>query len=161
MNQQYKIYFDACCLNRPFDDQTQFRIYLETQAIITILNKCQATDWKLINSSALIAELNQTPDLERLEKVKKLLSIAKIKVIYSPFIENRTIQLQKLGFLSYDAAHIASAERALADVFLTTDDRLLKKAQKNSDLINVQINNPVQWLAEVIQTEDSNDENSK
>jgi predicted nucleic acid-binding protein len=161
MNQQYKIYFDACCLNRPFDDQTQFRIYLETQAIITILNKCQAADWKLINSSALISELNQTPDLERLEKVKKLLSIAKIKVIYSPFIKDRTIQLQKLGFLSYDAAHIASAERGLADVFLTTDDRLLKKAQKNSGLINVQINNPVQWLAGVIQTEDSNDENSK
>ena len=25
---KYKIYLDACCLNRPFDDQTQPRIYL-------------------------------------------------------------------------------------------------------------------------------------
>ncbi|BDI17678.1 MULTISPECIES: PIN domain-containing protein [Nostoc] len=161
MSKQYKIYLDACCLNRPFDDQTQSRIYLEAQAVMTILNQCQSVAWKLINSSALIAELNQTPDLERLQNVKKLLDIAKIKVINSTFIEDRAAQLQKLGFSSYDATHIASAERSQADVFLTTDDRLFKKAQKNSQLINVLINNPVQWLAEVIQVEESNDENPK
>ncbi|MBW4625111.1 MAG: PIN domain-containing protein [Brasilonema octagenarum HA4186-MV1] len=152
---------NACCLNRPFDDQTQSRIYLETQAIMTILSQCQSATWKLINSTALIAELNQTPDLERLQNVKTILSIAKIKVINSAFIENRAAELQKLGFSSYDATHIASAERSQADVFLTTDDRLFKKAQKNSQLINIKINNPVQWLAEVIQTEESNDENAK
>ncbi|MFK0735439.1 MAG: PIN domain-containing protein [Gloeotrichia echinulata GP01] len=161
MSKQYKIYLDACCLNRPFDDQTQSRIYLEAQAVITILNQCQTGTWKLINSSALIAELNQIPDLERLQNVKKLLSIAKIKVISSAFIEDRAAQLQKLGFSSYDASHIASAERSQADVFLTTDDRLFKKAQKNSQLINVKINNPIQWLADVIQAEESNDENAK
>lgn len=161
MTNQYKIYLDACCLNRPFDDPTQPRIYLEAQAVITILSQCQSGTWKLINSSALIAESNQTPDLERLENVKKLLSIAKIKVISSPFIENRATQLQKLGFSSYDATHIASAERSQADVFLTTDDRLIKKAKTNSQLINIKINNPVQWLAEVTQAEENNDENSK
>ncbi|MEH1816961.1 MAG: PIN domain-containing protein [Nostoc sp.] len=161
MSKQYKIYLDACCLNRPFDDQTQSRIYLEAQAVMTILSQCQSATWKLINSSALIAELNQTPDLERLQNVKKLLGIAKIKVINSTFIEHRAAELEKLGFSSYDATHIASAERSQADVFLTTDDRLFKKAQKNSQLINILINNPVQWLAEVIQAEESNDENPK
>jgi hypothetical protein len=38
-----------------------------------IISQCQSATWKLINSSALIAELNQTPDLERLQNVKKLL----------------------------------------------------------------------------------------
>ncbi|MBD2569243.1 PIN domain-containing protein [Anabaena lutea] len=158
---QYRIYLDTCCLNRPFDDQMQSRIYVEAQAIMTILSQCQSENWKLINSSALISELNQTPDLERLQNVKKLLLIAKIKVINSVFIENRATELQKLGFSSYDATHIASAERSQADIFLTTDDRLLKKSQKYSQLINVKINNPVQWLAEVIQVEESNDENPK
>ncbi len=161
MSKQYKIYLDACCFNRPFDDQTQSRIYLEAQAVMTILSQCQSLNWKLINSSALIAELNQISDIERLENVKKLLFIAKIQVISSAIIENRAVQLQKLGFSSYDAAHIACAERSQADVFLTTDDRLFKKAQKNSQLINVKINNPVQWLTEVIQAEESNDENPK
>ncbi|MBW4507917.1 MAG: PIN domain-containing protein [Scytonematopsis contorta HA4267-MV1] len=157
MTEQYKIYLDACCLNRPFDDQTQSRIYLETQAIMAILSQCQSGTWKLINSSALVAELNQTPDLERLQNVKKILAIAKIKVITSSFIQDRSVELQKLGFSSYDATHIASAGRSNSDIFLTTDDRLIKKAQKNYRLINVNINNFVQWLAELIQTEESND----
>jgi hypothetical protein len=33
MSKQYKIYLDACCFNRPFDDQTQSRIYLEAQTL--------------------------------------------------------------------------------------------------------------------------------
>ncbi|WP_256973513.1 hypothetical protein [Nostoc sp. T09] len=67
----YRIYLDACCLNRPFDDQTQSRIALETQAILTILSQCQSGIWRLIASAALDAELDQTPDLERLKNVKK------------------------------------------------------------------------------------------
>ena len=30
------IYLDNCCYNRPFDDQSQMRIYLETQAKLHI-----------------------------------------------------------------------------------------------------------------------------
>lgn len=157
MTEQYKIYLDACCLNRPFDDQAQPRIYLEAQAIMTILNQCQSGVWKLINSSALVAELNQITDIERLQNVKKLLAIAKIKVVSSSFIQDRSAELQKLGFSSYDATHIASAERSQADIFLTTDDRLIKKAQKNYQLINIKISNPLQWLAELTQKEQSND----
>ena len=31
-----KIYLDNCCFNRPFDDQTQERIHLESEAILMI-----------------------------------------------------------------------------------------------------------------------------
>lgn len=112
----------------------------------------------MINSSALIAELNQTPDIERLQNVKKLLLIAKIKVITGLWIQERAAELQIMGFSSYDATHIASAERSQADIFLTTDDRLIKKAQKNSQSITVNINNPMQWLAQVTQIEENNDD---
>ncbi len=158
MAKKYKIYLDVCCLNRPFDDQTQPRIYLETQSVMTIINQCQSGNWKMINSSALIAELNQTPDIERLQNVKKLLLIAKIKVITGLWIQERAAELQIMGFSSYDATHIASAERSQADIFLTTDDRLIKKAQKNSQSITVNINNPMQWLAQVTQIEENNDD---
>lgn len=40
MNQKYLSYLDVCCLNRPFDDQTQLRIKLETQAILEIVTYC-------------------------------------------------------------------------------------------------------------------------
>lgn len=155
MSQSYRIYLDACCLNRPFDDQTQPRIALETQAILTILSQCESGLWKLITSAALDEELDQTPDLERLKNVKTILAIAKIKVISSQFIEGRATELQKLGFSGYDATHIASAFMSQADIFLTTDDRLIKKAQNNTQLIHVEIDNPVQWLIKITQAEDN------
>ena len=34
-----RIYFDACCLNRPFDDQSQARIRLETEATEHLLER--------------------------------------------------------------------------------------------------------------------------
>ena len=32
-----KIYLDNCCYNRPYDDQSQMRIYLETQEKMPIM----------------------------------------------------------------------------------------------------------------------------
>ena len=32
-----RIYLDSCCLQRPLDDQTQPRIRIETEAVLTIL----------------------------------------------------------------------------------------------------------------------------
>ena len=34
--QKFKIYLDNCCYNRPYDDQTQLRIELETKAKLFI-----------------------------------------------------------------------------------------------------------------------------
>jgi hypothetical protein len=34
-----KIYLDACCLNRLFDDQSQARVHLETEAILLIFER--------------------------------------------------------------------------------------------------------------------------
>ena len=34
-----KVYLDVSCLNRPFDDQSQARIALESQAVVLILEK--------------------------------------------------------------------------------------------------------------------------
>jgi hypothetical protein len=33
-----RIYLDTSVYNRPYDDQTQAKIYLETQAVLIILN---------------------------------------------------------------------------------------------------------------------------
>ena len=150
MSKQYKIYLDVCCLNRPFDDQTQTRINLETQSIITIIYQCQLGIWKLINSDVLHTELSQIRDFEKIKNIGKILSIAKIKVKINLQLKHRTAELQKLGFSTYDAAHIASAEKSNADIFLTTDDRLLKKAVHYEQLLTVNVNNPVQWLIQVI-----------
>ena len=72
-----KIYMDVCCLNRPFDDQTQQRIHLETESIITILTLVENGKWRLLNSDAILYEINKISDPERKIKVNLVSSVAK------------------------------------------------------------------------------------
>jgi hypothetical protein len=53
------IYFDACCLNRPFDDQSQDRIRLEAEAVLLILSHIQAGEWQWIGSDVLNLEMSR------------------------------------------------------------------------------------------------------
>ena len=145
-----RIYLDVCCLNRPFDDQSQDRIHLETEAILTILKYIENEDWLLLNSDVILYEINKIPDSERKIKVSFMVSMAKHHIQINNSIVRRAEQIQQLGIKSYDALHIACAEIGKADIFLTTDDLLLKKLRRHADKINVQTNNPLDWIREVI-----------
>jgi predicted nucleic acid-binding protein len=148
MTKKYRIYMDVCCFNRPFDDWSQLRIRLEAEAILTIINYFQTEDWLLISSIALDSEIEQTPDLERKQQVKDLLTLAQTKIPLTEVIQERTKTLVTLGFKSFDALHLAYAESGIVDVFLTTDDRLLNKATLNQAILKVPVKNPISWLME-------------
>ena len=45
-----KIYLDNCCYNRPYDDQSQLRISLETQAKLQIQNMIKNKELQLASS---------------------------------------------------------------------------------------------------------------
>lgn len=47
-----------------------------------------------------------------------------------------------------DALHLACAEYADVDVFLTTDDRLLRRAASTHPPLQCKIKNPLQWILE-------------
>ena len=59
-----KIYMDICCLNRPFDDQNQDRIHLEAESVLSILSFVEKGKWHLLNSDAILYEINKIPDTE-------------------------------------------------------------------------------------------------
>ena len=143
------IYLDVCCLNRPFDDQTQERIRLEAEAVLLILERCQAGTWRLLGSEAVDYEVSRIPDEERRRKVFHLASIARVKQVVSEAVQTRAEELERLGFTALDALHIACAEAGGADVLLTTDDRMLAKAKELQDSLRVRIENPILWLMEV------------
>lgn len=145
-----RVYLDVCCLNRPFDDRTQDRIHLEAEAILTILKYIEKKQWWMINSDAIIYEVNKIPDPERKTKVQFTLSNTNDYVQINEQILRRAKQIQQLGVKSFDALHIACAEAAQADIFLTTDDKLLKKVHQFVDKIKVKVNNPLNWIREVI-----------
>jgi predicted nucleic acid-binding protein len=143
------IYLDSCCLNRSFDDQTQDRIHLETEAIILILNHLYLGEFKWLGSEILDLEVKQVPNQERRYGLEYLLSYIDYHVKIKKTEIDRAKQLEELGFDPPDALHIACAESGKADIFLTTDDRLLKKARRFSKQIHLHVKNPIIWLKEV------------
>ncbi|MEK6284516.1 MAG: hypothetical protein AABO57_02105 [Acidobacteriota bacterium] len=56
--------------------------------------------------------------------------------------------MERLGFTGFDALHLACAESGDADVFLTTDDKLMKRAARVSTKLDVRVANPLQWAQE-------------
>lgn len=145
-----KIYLDACCLNRPFDDQRQPRVRLEAEAVSLILQKFHQREWEWIASEVLIYELGQTADVERRERLLLLAGQSHQVAEITEKILNRAETLEASGFDSYDAIHLASAEAAQVEVFLTTDDSILKSASRSKGVFSFLITNPVRWLEEVL-----------
>jgi len=145
-----KIYFDVCCLNRPFDNHTQDKIRLESEAILTILDHCQNGKHIFISSEVVDFEISKISDPIKRQKVILLSSISKTCIIVDNNLGKRAMKLEDLNFSSFDALHIASAEKGKADVLLTTDDNLLRKALQNKSILKVRVENPVKWLIEEI-----------
>ena len=50
-----RVYLDMCCLKRSFDDQSQPRVRLETEAVLSLLAPESAT-LEFIRSAALLLE---------------------------------------------------------------------------------------------------------
>jgi predicted nucleic acid-binding protein len=145
-----KIYLDVCCLNRPFDDQTQTRIHLEAEAILSIIQSAEDNEWQWISSDAVAYEISKAPDEERQERLWALELRATERLELTDAILRQASRHLQFGFKTYDALHLAFAESANVDVFLTTDDNLLKRAQRRRKELQVTVANPLSWLQEVI-----------
>ena len=107
-------------------------------------------EWKWIGSEVLVDELENTPDIEKRSYMTELAVGVHETVMIAKTDIMRANELENLGFKSFDAMHIACAERSTADVLLTTDDKLLKKADKERDNLKIKIANPLSWLMEKI-----------
>lgn len=143
-----KIYLDVCCLNRPFDDQTQDRIHLEAEAVLLILAHIKAGEWQWVGSQVLYFEIEQTPDPERRNRVELLAIHSHHSVLIEQRVADRAQHLETLGFHPFDALHLACAESGGVDAFLTTDDRLLRLVSRLSEHLRVRVENPLTWLKE-------------
>jgi len=145
-----RIYLDVCCLNRPFDDQTQDRIRLEAEAVILILLRVHAGTLRWVSSEVVDHEVGLTPDSARRARVTLLAQSAGERVAVEDVDAQRGAELEALGFQAFDALHIACAERSAVDVFLTTDDKLVRLASRRSDRVRVSVKNPLAWILEEV-----------
>lgn len=150
-----RLYLDACSLNRPFDDQSQIRVRLESEAVLAILERVEEGGWALLSSDPLEFELLQIPDPQRRARALRLLSVAREQLSISPHESTRAAKLRQThGVHALDALHIACAESMGADAFLTTDDHLIRAARRtDSPGLSLTVANPLTWLTEVLARE--------
>jgi len=146
-----RVYLDVCCLNRPFDNQAIERIRLESEAVILILKHFESGEWTWISSTVVDYEISQTPDPERKRRLNSLMNCAHKVVPLTEEVIKRGEEIRRFGFRSYDALHVAVAEAANVDVFLSTDDKLVRLASRHLSELKVTVGNPLRWLQEEIQ----------
>jgi len=146
-----RVYFDACCLNRPFDDQSQARIRLETEATEHLLRAVEAGILFWVTSDALFYEIHKCPEESRRTAVLALCARATERVASdeTAMQRARTLRLQDLRDL--DALHLACAERGGVEVLVTTDDAFIAAAGRFTPASVTRVVNPVAYALEVLQ----------
>ena len=144
-----RVYLDACCLSRLTDEQSQERVRAEAEAVENTLRMVRQGVSTWVSSTVLEIELSRNPDLERRRDAEVLLLFAEEVVVPESAEADRARQLEERGFGPFDALHLASAEKGRVDVFLTTDDDLLRCARRNPGLLHISVANPVSWYQEV------------
>ncbi|MCE2400857.1 PIN domain-containing protein [Candidatus Poribacteria bacterium] len=106
-----------------------------------------------------MVEVLKNPNSNQRNMIKDLLNYAHHTVYVSEQEILKAIHLELLSFKSEDALHLACAERGNADVFLTTDDKFVRKTKSIQvrNKLSVQVENPYTWLQEVLKNEHPSD----
>ena len=138
-----RVYLDNCCYNRPFDEQAQLRVVLETLAKLNIQQQMRDGVLEYVWSSVLDFEISKSRFLDRSLQIMPWAKGAVINVQIDDSIRFRAKEFEANGLKAMDALHVACAEAADCDWFFTTDRGVLKKAR---NLTSMRVANPVEFI---------------
>jgi predicted nucleic acid-binding protein len=120
------IYLDTCSYNRPFDDQTQLRISLETQAKLFIQSLIKNNKLDLVYSYICFYENYINPFENKKLSIFEFSKNAKYYVTENNNILVKANLIIKKRIKPIDALHLSCAIDAGADYFITVDDGILR-----------------------------------
>ena len=141
-----KIYLDNSCFNRPFDDQKQLRIKLETEAKLNIQERIFQKEIELTWSYILDFENEANPFEQRKLVIKGWKNYASVDTDETKEIIEKAERFHQMGFKSKDSIHLACAISMRCEYFLTTDDEVIKKA---SGIKEIKVTDPISFIKEV------------
>jgi oligoendopeptidase F len=144
-----KVYLDNCVYNRPFDDQSNERIFIEARAFYIILTWIEEGKIMTINSDALEYENSITSNPDRRMRIETYLALAKVYTKFSESLTKRAKEIIGLGIRNMDALHIAMAEYEKSEYFVICDDDIIKKVKKSLGEFKVKICSILEFLEEV------------
>lgn len=125
-----KLYLDVCTICRPFDNQNNMRIRLETDAYFLILNGILRNDYEMIISSMHLKEIESIEDVREKFQVVQLMDVYGKQPKYD-FEKAREraerLILKNIGIA--DSVHLAFAEQS-SDYLITCDNKFLKRSKR-------------------------------
>ena len=139
-----RVYLDNCCFNRPYDDQSQLKIELETKAKLKIQEMIVGGELELAVSYILEQENDDNPYLERKIAIEDFFKYAVLDVNETQEIIKIAKLARGTGLKTKDSLHVACAIAAACDYLLTTDKRFLHYKDDR-----IQVLNPMQFIIEM------------
>jgi len=143
INKKLRVYLDNCCFNRPYDNQSQLKIELETKAKLHIQSLIAEDKVDLVISYMSEFENNDNPFLMKKTAIADFFKYAKENITENLEIIETANSLKKSGLKTKDSLHLACAIVSKCDYFMSTDDRLLKHKDKRIKIIN-----PINFILE-------------
>ncbi len=137
---------DNCCFNRPYDDQGDIKIRLETEAKLYIQKLIIEGELELIWSYILDYENSQNPFEERRYSINKWKYIATKDIEENEDILKKAEKLYLISLRRMDALHVACAIYAGCGYFITTDDGILRRAEQVKEIAII---DPINFIKEL------------
>lgn len=141
------LYLDINCFNRPFDDQDQLRVALETAAVFSILTRLSEELDHLAWSEALDFENAQHPLPDRRTEIGSWSRRARVRIRIDKQVAARAEELHAGGLAPLDAAHLACAEAGGCACLVTCDDRFIRRSRRTNT--QVMVKNPTEYLEDL------------
>ena len=118
---------DNCSFNRPYDDQSLIKNYLEAEAKIYIQKEILQENIKLVWSYVMDYEISFNPFSDRKNQILKWKEIAVADISESEKVIAIANDIMKKNIKPKDSLHLACAIEAKCNYFITTDNKILNK----------------------------------
>jgi predicted nucleic acid-binding protein len=121
-----RIYLDNCAYNRPYDDQTQPKVTIETLAKLHIQELALKREIDIVWSYILKFENSRNVFTAKRAAIAQWEKISAYFVQKSDSVTTLARQIEASGIKPADSLHIACAIIAKCDYMVTVDKRILK-----------------------------------
>jgi len=122
---------DNCSFNRPYDDQSLLKNYLEAEAKTYIQKEILEKNYELAWSYMMDFEVSFNPFSDRKNQILKWKNIAIIDIDESEKVITLANEIMRRNIRPKDSLHLACAIEAGCDYFITTDEKILNKSIEN------------------------------
>jgi len=131
-----RLYLDNCCFNRPYDDQSFLKNYLESEAKIFIQKEILQKKYELAWSYMMDYEISFNPFIDRKIQILKWKNLAIVDINESKEVIRLANEIKMKNIKPKDSLHLSCAIKADCNFFITTDGKILNKTIDNITILD-------------------------